>query len=410
MSTATTRTPTAGEPRGGQPDAAAENGDEAPPPGAVVVRKRPPLRSLDADLELAIALSLERGGEPIMPTGEPADVGEEEASEGRCGDKLVVARDSNSSNSDALVNFAAVGIVKANVNVNANANVHVNANSTGISSGIGNGNGNGNGNGKDKPKPAPADQTNQEKDGSGASEPITPSLTVQNVVESAGSAAAERGGDLDSNSNGDCAGESASASASAGRLVVTEHQNELLALSCEPTDWFRDDSPHPDVFALFVDYNQRLFGSKLDAVSVSWSSKMTLCAGLCKYNRKGGICEIRLSEPLLKYRPASDVVNTLLHEMIHAYLFVTHNNRDHGDHGPNFRTWMATVNAACNAHVTVYHSFSDEVDHYRVHWWQCNGSCRTKPPHFGIVKRNLCIISTFFITFAQSYEQTARSH
>lgn len=37
--------------------------------------------------------------------------------------------------------------------------------------------------------------------------------------------------------------------------------------------------------------------------------------------------------------------------------------------------------------ITVYHNFHDEVDHYRIHIWQCNGPCTTKPPYFGLVKR-----------------------
>lgn len=34
--------------------------------------------------------------------------------------------------------------------------------------------------------------------------------------------------------------------------------------------------PNPDVHSLFVHYNQKYFQNKLDAVSVSWSKRMTL--------------------------------------------------------------------------------------------------------------------------------------
>lgn len=37
-------------------------------------------------------------------------------------------------------------------------------------------------------------------------------------------------------------------------------------------------------------------------VEVKWGPRMTLCAGLCSYEGKGGACVIKLSEPLLKYR------------------------------------------------------------------------------------------------------------
>lgn len=71
---------------------------------------------------------------------------------------------------------------------------------------------------------------------------------------------------------------------------------------------------------------------------------MTSCAGVCSYNGRGGMCSITLSEPLLKLRPRKDLVETLLHEMIHAFLFVTHNNRDRDGHGPEFHKHMVRIN------------------------------------------------------------------
>lgn len=35
----------------------------------------------------------------------------------------------------------------------------------------------------------------------------------------------------------------------------------------------------------------------------------------------------------------------------------------------------------------IYHSFHDEVDVYRQHWWRCNGPCQNRKPYFGYVKR-----------------------
>lgn len=40
----------------------------------------------------------------------------------------------------------------------------------------------------------------------------------------------------------------------------------------------------------------------------------------------------------------SDLVNTLLHEMIHAYNFVAERKRDRDDHGEMFRAWMNKLN------------------------------------------------------------------
>ncbi|KAJ1153927.1 hypothetical protein NDU88_006685 [Pleurodeles waltl] len=111
------------------------------------------------------------------------------------------------------------------------------------------------------------------------------------------------------------------------------------------------------------------------------------CAGVCSYEGRGGLCSIRLSEPLLKLRPRKDLVETLLHEMIHALLFVTHNNRDHDAHGDEFCKHMRRINGITGAKISVYHNFHDEVDEYRKHWWLCNGPCQKKRPFYGYVKR-----------------------
>eukprot|EP01080_Neovahlkampfia_damariscottae_P006456 gene6456-10462_t len=102
-----------------------------------------------------------------------------------------------------------------------------------------------------------------------------------------------------------------------------------------------------------------------------------LGAGVCKYSSAGynsNICECKivLSEALLKFRPKEDTKNTLLHEMIHAYLFMTKNMRDSSDHGEIFQSWMNKINKEEGTKITIYHTFHDEVDYYRVHWWSCD--------------------------------------
>ncbi|KGL98164.1 SprT-like domain-containing protein Spartan, partial [Charadrius vociferus] len=113
------------------------------------------------------------------------------------------------------------------------------------------------------------------------------------------------------------------------------------------------------------------------------------CAGVCRYEGRGGMCSIRLSEPLLKLRPRKDLVETLLHEMIHALLFVTNNDKDRESHGPEFCKHMRRINRLTGANVTIYHTFHDEVDLYRQHWWRCNGPCQNRKPYFGYVKRSM---------------------
>uniref|UniRef100_A0AAV1VDF8 SprT-like domain-containing protein n=1 Tax=Peronospora matthiolae TaxID=2874970 RepID=A0AAV1VDF8_9STRA len=158
---------------------------------------------------------------------------------------------------------------------------------------------------------------------------------------------------------------------------------ELLAAENEYID------PTPDLHSLFLEYNRMFFEGRLSGCEVKWSKRMTLCAGLCTFQPRSGFCSIRLSEPLLKLRPRSDLVNTLLHEMIHAYVFVATPVRDHDDHGPLFQGHMNRINKAAQTKITVFHTFHDEVDSYRQHVWQCNGSCRRTPPYFGLVKRSM---------------------
>lgn len=70
--------------------------------------------------------------------------------------------------------------------------------------------------------------------------------------------------------------------------------------------------PNPDIRALFLQYNDRFFWGRLAGIEVKWSPRMTLCAGLCVYEGRGGLCSVRLSLPLLKLRPRRDLVQTLL--------------------------------------------------------------------------------------------------
>ncbi|KAF4549212.1 Hypothetical protein D9617_23g006270 [Elsinoe fawcettii] len=158
------------------------------------------------------------------------------------------------------------------------------------------------------------------------------------------------------------------------------------------------EDPFIDVHVLFFLYNTVYFRSLLlPQVQVIWSPKLTLCAGICekiKDDKGNNIIRLKLSEPLLKFRPRSDVIDTLLHEAIHAYFFLTtswqHSRGDDGTgHGSGFLLLADAINNHGNYHVTVYHTFHDEVDSYRTHIWQCDGACRTQPPFFGLVKRSM---------------------
>ncbi|KAF9194089.1 hypothetical protein BGZ51_001068 [Haplosporangium sp. Z 767] len=129
------------------------------------------------------------------------------------------------------------------------------------------------------------------------------------------------------------------------------------------------EAPFKDLHGLFLAFNDQFFESKLSACEVRWSPRMT---------RWSQYCSIRLSEPLLKFRPESDYIDTLLHEMIHAYLFVTKAIQDHDSHGADFQYHMNRINKQAGTTITIYHTFHDEVRHYQTHVW--------KSPHLYIYR------------------------
>ncbi|XP_075974252.1 DNA-dependent metalloprotease SPRTN [Anticarsia gemmatalis] len=148
--------------------------------------------------------------------------------------------------------------------------------------------------------------------------------------------------------------------------------------------------PTPNVHMLFIHFDKLFFWTKLASRAVvRWSKRMYSCAGICAYEGgRGGLCDIALSEPLLKLRPRKDLVETLLHEMIHAFLFITCMDQDRDGHGPNFKAHMYRINQAAGLNISIYHDFHDEVKLYLTHWWRCNGPCQRTAPYFGIVQRS----------------------
>ncbi|KAJ8105541.1 hypothetical protein OPT61_g10112 [Boeremia exigua] len=158
--------------------------------------------------------------------------------------------------------------------------------------------------------------------------------------------------------------------------------------------------PFVDVHKLFACYDKLYFRNLLvPRVEVIWSPRLTLCAGICELSKdpvsnKFTRIRLKLSTPLLQYRPRSDTINTLLHEAIHAYFFITtswkHIRGDDGTgHGAGFQLLADAINNHGNYDITIYHTFHDEVDSYRTHVWQCDGPCKTQPPYFGQVKRSM---------------------
>uniref|UniRef100_A0A3P9PUF4 DNA-dependent metalloprotease SPRTN n=1 Tax=Poecilia reticulata TaxID=8081 RepID=A0A3P9PUF4_POERE len=135
--------------------------------------------------------------------------------------------------------------------------------------------------------------------------------------------------------------------------------------------------PNPDLRSMFLEFNDMFFWGKLNGVEVKWSPRMTLCAGVCSYEGRGGLCSIRLSEPLLKLRPRKDLVEVRLYCKIK--ILQTHEQDQQGQRDQNHCRRISFS--------TELHHFHDEVDVYRQHWWRCNGPCQNRKPYFGYVKR-----------------------
>ena len=144
-----------------------------------------------------------------------------------------------------------------------------------------------------------------------------------------------------------------------------------------------------DIYTYFQIYNEIFFENLLGAVTLKWSKKMTSCAGVFSIYK--GIPSIHLSEPLLKFRSITEIKETLLHEMIHAYChFKSFDMSDDlSGHGKHFKRKMKEINEITGFNITVYHNFLDEVEYYTKYVWRCNGKCRNQPPFFGYVKRQV---------------------
>lgn len=157
----------------------------------------------------------------------------------------------------------------------------------------------------------------------------------------------------------------------------SEHEY-VLRMPCRP----HRQVSFPELHTLFAFYDQTFFEGKLSNVNISWSKRMTRCAGTCDYDWADGSCDVKLSEPLLIFQPIASMLNTLLHEMIHAYLFIHEAHDWYDSHAGLFETFMNKINRSNLKHdpyrpeegynVTTTHDYYGEVDFYLRHIWVCN--------------------------------------
>lgn len=125
---------------------------------------------------------------------------------------------------------------------------------------------------------------------------------------------------------------------------------------------------NPDIQKLFLDLNLKIFDGQLENVKIKWSPRMYKCAGRAFFMPE----TIKISEPLVKSRILKEVVEVLLHEMLHLYLYKL--NIKEESHGPMFVKYMNEINEKTGTNIAVFHSFNVSI--LRIHWWLCNGKCR----------------------------------
>ncbi|XP_015696250.1 DNA-dependent metalloprotease SPRTN-like isoform X2 [Oryza brachyantha] len=169
------------------------------------------------------------------------------------------------------------------------------------------------------------------------------------------------------------------------------------------------EDPNPDVGELFRHYDGLYFRGALAGAgfSVRWSSPQTPPRvagpfGSCIFEKPDNT--ITLSEPVLKYRSSTDTKNALLHQMIHAILFVKHHRKDCRGHGPIFRAWMTAINS-CSVddhqrppdgyNITTRHDFSADNSPRSLNssLWKCEycGDTLVRAMNMGAPSDACCI-------------------
>jgi predicted SprT family Zn-dependent metalloprotease len=128
--------------------------------------------------------------------------------------------------------------------------------------------------------------------------------------------------------------------------------------------------------ARWAELNARYFDSRLPPIAIVCSRRLTSSAGMFRAKHGPRAQQalthendraIRLSVPLLASEPATEVIGTLAHEMIHQWQYDVLKKRV--NHGADFHRMMATMNRD-GMHITVKHDL-DGVEAFLKYSWQC---------------------------------------
>ena len=124
----------------------------------------------------------------------------------------------------------------------------------------------------------------------------------------------------------------------------------------------------------------KYFSSRLPPIKIEWSSRLTASSGLFVSHlgprseqlrgadQRGLARLIRLSAPLLRDQPESEIVRTLAHEMIHQWQYDIKKCRP--THGPEFLKFMERMNDD-GMGISIRHSLNEQVEAFTKFVWQC---------------------------------------
>lgn len=136
--------------------------------------------------------------------------------------------------------------------------------------------------------------------------------------------------------------------------------------------------PTLDLHALFVQLNALFFGPAgrhAGALEPAHEAERRQCR-FQTFPGSSWRYSTLLNVPLLQWSQLRDLVETLLHEMIHTDLCMA--TVPPADVVPQPAVW---------ASVALYHHFLAKMDLYRPHWWHCDWPCWSREPDFGYMKR-----------------------
>lgn len=127
--------------------------------------------------------------------------------------------------------------------------------------------------------------------------------------------------------------------------------------------------------SLFVKFNELFFEDRLSD-AIEWSEKRMTSSSAIFYPKKR---IIRMNMSLLSKVSEAELIETLLHEMTHSYLYQKYGSRIK-PHGKEFKSKIKTINEFLNINIPTTHN-------YLTNWFRCDGEgCRHHPLfYFGYI-------------------------